>query len=129
MLKNYNKEGQKLPLFGVGPYMVWGMGLITLLGIILIGYVLRAGYLAAPWIMLFRMKGVLLLAIGVAVWFIGAVRSDMDNNIENNKLKTDGIYAWVRNPMYNGSQPKIRSDERLGRGYLRCILRSPISLR
>ena len=22
MLKNYNKEGQKLPLFGVGPYMV-----------------------------------------------------------------------------------------------------------
>ena len=102
MLKNYNKEGQKLPLFGVGPYMVWGMGLTTLLGIILIGYVLRVGYLDAPWIMLFRMTGVLLLAIGIAVWFIGAVRSDMDNNIENNKLKTDGIYAWVRNPMYSG---------------------------
>ena len=102
MLKNYNKEGQKLPLFGVGPYMVWGMGLTTLLGIILIGYVLRAGYLAAPWIVLFRITGVLLLAIGIAVWFIGAVRSDMDNNIGNNKLKTDGIYAWVRNPMYSG---------------------------
>lgn len=101
-MKNYNKEGQKLPLFGVGPYMVWGMGLTTLLGIILIGYVLRAGYLAAPWIMLFRITGVLLLAIGIAVWFTGAVRSDMDNNIENNKLKTDGIYAWVRNPMYSG---------------------------
>jgi len=26
----------------------------------------------------------------------------MDNNIAENKLKTDGIYAWVRNPMYSG---------------------------
>ena len=25
MLKNYMKEGQKLPLFGVGPYIVYGM--------------------------------------------------------------------------------------------------------
>ncbi len=27
----------------------------------------------------------------------------MDENIADNKLKTDGIYAWVRNPMYSGS--------------------------
>ena len=26
----------------------------------------------------------------------------MDNNIAENKLKTDGVYAWVRNPMYSG---------------------------
>ncbi|MCR4617054.1 MAG: isoprenylcysteine carboxylmethyltransferase family protein [Lachnospiraceae bacterium] len=26
----------------------------------------------------------------------------MDDNISENKLKTDGIYAWVRNPMYSG---------------------------
>ena len=24
MLKNYMKEGQKLPLFGVGPFLVYG---------------------------------------------------------------------------------------------------------
>lgn len=102
MLKNYNKEGQKLPLFGVGPYMVWGMVLVTLLGIVFLGYVLRVGYLASFWIMPFRITGILLIAIGIAVWFTGALRSDMDNNIENNKLKTDGIYGWVRNPMYSG---------------------------
>ena len=95
MLKNYNKEGQKLPLFGVGPYMVWGMALVTLLGIVFFGYVLRVGYLASFWIMPFRITGILLIAIGIAVWFTEALRSDMDNNIENNKLKTDGIYAWV----------------------------------
>ena len=32
MLKNYNKDGQKLPLFGIGPYMIFGMGLVTLTG-------------------------------------------------------------------------------------------------
>ena len=41
MLKNYNKDGQKLPLFGIGPYMILGMGLTTLAGIILFGYVLK----------------------------------------------------------------------------------------
>ena len=31
---------------------------------------------------------------GICIWFIGAVRSDMDDHIESNKLKTTGIYAW-----------------------------------
>ncbi len=30
MLKNYMKEGQKLPLFGVGPYIVYGMAAVNL---------------------------------------------------------------------------------------------------
>ena len=32
MLKNYTKEGQKLPLFGVGPYIVYGMAMVDLYG-------------------------------------------------------------------------------------------------
>ena len=56
MLKNFVKEGQKLPLYGIGPYL----------------------------------------------WYKGALGSDMDNNIAENKLKTTGVYAWVRNPMYSG---------------------------
>ena len=51
MLKNYNKDGQKLPLFGIGPYMIFGMGLVTLIGIILFGYVFKIGILDMPWIM------------------------------------------------------------------------------
>ena len=31
MLKNFNKEGQKLPLFGIGPYMILGMGAVALI--------------------------------------------------------------------------------------------------
>lgn len=102
MLKNYNKDGQKLPLFGIGPYMILGMGLTTLAGIILFGYVLKIGILDMFWIMVFKIMGALLIVSGISIWFTGAVRSDMDDYIESNKLKTNGIYAWVRNPMYSG---------------------------
>ncbi len=34
-MKNYVKEGQKLPMFGIGPYLIAGMGVITLIGRIL----------------------------------------------------------------------------------------------
>ncbi len=102
MLKNYMKEGQKLPLFGVGPYIVYGMGVVTVVGIILLGYVFKIGILESPWVLIFRIIGAVLIALGIAVWYIGALRSDMDESITDNKLQTKGIYAWVRNPMYSG---------------------------
>lgn len=102
MLKNYNKEGQKLPLFGVGPYLVYGIGLISAIAIVLFNYVFKVGILDGIWIWGFRIAGVVLIIAGISVWFIGAVLSDMDDIIENNRLNTSGIYAWVRNPMYSG---------------------------
>lgn len=45
MLKNYNKEEKKLSLFGVGPLMIMGMAFLTLIGVILIGYVFKTGFL------------------------------------------------------------------------------------
>lgn len=95
MLKNYMKEGQKLPIFGVGPYIVYGMGMVTAIGIILFGYVFKVGILETPWIMVFRIVGAVLIALGLTVWYIGALRSDMDESITENKLQIKGIYAWV----------------------------------
>ncbi|WP_022753576.1 methyltransferase family protein [Butyrivibrio fibrisolvens] len=102
MLKNYMKEGQKLPLFGVGPYIVYGIAMVNVIGIILFGYVLKIGILYKPWILIFRVVGTLLIIMGIGVWYIGAVRSDMDDSITENRLQTNGIYSWVRNPMYSG---------------------------
>ena len=101
-MKNYIREGQKLPLFGVGPYIVYGMAAVTIAGIILCAYVLKIGILNAPWILTFRIIGGILIALGFVIWYIGALRSGMDESIAENRLKTDGIYAWVRNPMYTG---------------------------
>ena len=102
MLKNYMKEGQKLPLFGVGPYIIYGIAMVNLIGIILFGYVFKIGILQSPWTLIFRIAGALLIILGLVIWYIGALRSDMDASITENKLQTKGIYAWVRNPMYSG---------------------------
>ena len=102
MLKNYVNEGQKLPMFGIGPYLIYGIAFLNAVVIILTFYVFKIGILENIWILVFRIMAVLLIIIGIVLWFIGAVRSGMDKNITENKLKTDGIYAWVRNPMYSG---------------------------
>jgi len=101
-MKNYIREGQKLPLYGVGPSIVYGMAAMTISGIILCVYVLKIGILDDPWIWIFRIIGGILMAPGLVIWYIGALRSGMDDSIAENRLKTDGIYAWVRNPMYSG---------------------------
>lgn len=101
-MKNFVKEGQKLPLYGIGPYLVYGMAAIALAGILLSGNLLKSGILEGAWILIFRVIGAIIIAEGVIVWVIGALGSGMDDIIASNKLKTDGIYGCVRNPMYSG---------------------------
>lgn len=102
MLKNYIKEDQKLPLFGVGPHIVVAMAAVTIIGIVLFGYVFKIGNVDKPWSVIFRTAGVILIIAGIVIWLISAFCSGMDESIAENKLKTDGIYALTRNPMYNG---------------------------
>jgi protein-S-isoprenylcysteine O-methyltransferase Ste14 len=40
--------------------------------------------------------------IAICIWFVEALHSSMDENIRKNRLKPDGIYVWVRSPMYSG---------------------------
>ena len=101
-MKNYNKEGQKLPLFGIGPYLIYGMALLDLIGILLSGNILSSGIVQGIWIWCFRIPGIILIPLGIFIWYMGALGSKMDDYIENNKLQTGGIYSWVRNPMYVG---------------------------
>ncbi|WP_044932060.1 hypothetical protein [Butyrivibrio sp. AC2005] len=61
MLKNYMKEGQKLPLFGVGPYIIYGIAVVNITGIILFSYAFKTGILYEPWILIFRIIGAVLI--------------------------------------------------------------------
>ncbi len=100
--KNYSKEGQKLPMFGIGPYLIYGIAFLKAVVIVLTSYVFKVGILENIWVWIFRIAGGIAIILGIVIWFIGAMRSGMDENITDNKLKTDGIYSWVRNPMYTG---------------------------
>ena len=101
-LKNFSKEGQKLPMFGIGPYLIYGTAFLNAIVIVLTSYIFKVGIMEDILVWIFRIAGGLVIALGIFIWYNGAVRSDMDENITENKLKTDGIYSWVRNPMYTG---------------------------
>ena len=101
-MKNFVNESQKLPMFGIGPYLILGIGIITLIGMILSGTFLKGGILYGSWIILFRIIAIFLMIVGIFVWYKGAFGSNMDESITENRLMTKGIYSWVRNPMYSG---------------------------
>ena len=101
-MKNFVNESQKLPMFGIGPYLILGIGIITLIGMILSGTLLKGGILYGSWIILFRIIAIFLMIVGIFVWYKGAFGSNMDESITENRLMTKGIYSWVRNPMYSG---------------------------
>ena len=87
-LKNYMKEGQKLPLFGVGPYLIYGIGLFTAICIVLFVYIFKIGNLTGQWVWVFRTTGAILIILGFITWFIGSLKSDMDASITENRLQT-----------------------------------------
>ena len=74
-MKNYMKDGQKLPLFGIGPFLVYGIGILTAAAIVLSGYVFRIGTLDGVWGWVFRIAGAILIVLGCVIWFIGAMCS------------------------------------------------------
>lgn len=49
----------------------------------------------------FYILGGILIVSGIAMWLFAVVIGKVDKDIENGKLKTTGIYAVVRNPIYS----------------------------
>lgn len=96
------KKKEHLPIFGIGPFLVAGMAVVASAAIVVFYYGLKLGTLSGFPTALLIAIGIILIIAGLLVWFIGAMRSEMDDHIKENRLKTDGIYAWVRNPMYSG---------------------------
>ena len=65
-------DENNLPTFGVGPYLVLTIGIITITSSI----------------------------FSYAFWIQAVLISKIDREVENNKLVTTGIYAYVRHPIY-----------------------------
>ena len=101
-MKNYMNKDQKMPLYGIGPFLILAVALLSLLGILLSYTVLSGGTVNGQGKLLFCFAAFLLISSGLLIWFFGAVHSDVDSYIKENRLKTDGIYARTRNPMYTG---------------------------
>lgn len=101
--KNTEETNKKhLPLYGVGPVIIFGQFFITGMAIVL-SYIFDWSF-AQFDIMNFPLKvmGVLLIILGFYMDISAKMKSKLFEKVEDNILITDGIYAYVRNPVYGG---------------------------
>ena len=99
-LKSDQDKRQKIPTDGVGPYL-WAIILaMNLTGFLLSQSVLESGVLTGGFKDLFDLIGFILMFVATRIWWLSVVKSDIDTSIQNNELKTTGIYARTRNPIY-----------------------------
>ena len=91
-----------LPLFGVGPVIVYGQVLITAVAIWLT-YVFDVSFASFDALKLpFGAVGILFILFGLYLDVSAKYKSKIFKHVEENKLITDGVYAYTRNPVYSG---------------------------
>ena len=99
-LKSDQDKHQKMPTYGVGPYLVVCIIALNLTGLLLSQSVLQSRLLKGGFKDLFYLIGFLLMAVATRIWWLSVVKSDIGTSIQSNELKTTGIYARTRNPIY-----------------------------
>ena len=95
------KNREHLPLYGIGPALCYPMAVLSAVGIWLSVKGVLPGAIenrAARIIML--VIGIVLIAEGVLLFFGADLNGNLQENIKQNKLKTNGSYRFVRNPCY-----------------------------
>lgn len=93
-----NDKDNHLPLFGVGPFLIFPIIIATAIAILLSYYNMIPAFKSNGSIM--ALIGFVLIVFGIIFWLLAVLNSKIDNNIKSNKLVTTGIYALVRHPIY-----------------------------
>lgn len=95
------KKEKHLPLYGVGPVIVYGQFIFTAISMILTSiYHLEFPTTNVIDIM-FKIIGALLISFGFYLDLTAKLKSKIFKSVEENKLITDGVYSVVRNPVYS----------------------------
>lgn len=92
-----------LPLYGVGPIIVYGQFLFTAISIILTCMFDFKFQTTNILNILFKIMGALLISAGLYLDLSAKLKSKLFKSVEANKLITDGVYSIVRNPVYSGA--------------------------
>ena len=96
-----DNKREHLPLFGVGPIIVYGQFIFTAISIILtmvFDIKIRIEWLKIPFIII----GIIFIVLGFYLDLSAKLKSKLFINVEENKLITDGVYSVTRNPVYTG---------------------------
>ena len=96
-LKSDQKKNQKIPTYGAAPYLFITMLVLNLTGLLLSQSVLQSRLLKGGFKDLFYLIGFLLMVVAAR---LSGVKSFISTSIQTSELKTTGIYARTRNPIY-----------------------------
>lgn len=91
-------ENNHLPVFGVGPYLIGLIIIMSLLFFVLSFHNIIPVYKSNQIIL--SVLGFILIVIGTIFWLSANFNSRIDDGIRNNQLITTGIYSKVRHPIY-----------------------------
>lgn len=90
-----------LPLYGIGPMLCFPTAVVTAAAVWLSARGMIPGAVENPAVRMgMTVMGVLLILEGIALFFGADVGGKLQDNIKENRLKTNGSYAFVRNPCY-----------------------------
>ena len=92
------KENNHLPVFGIGPYLIGFIAVLSISAIMLSFENAIPNYPTNRILM--AVIGVILIICGLIFWLSAVLRSRIDDSIRNNQLLTTGIYGVVRHPIY-----------------------------
>ena len=96
-LKSDQKKHQKIPTYGAAPYLFITLLVLNLTGLLLSQSVLQSRLLKGGVKDLFYLIGFLLMVVAAR---LSGVKSFISTSIQTSELKTTGIYARTRNPIY-----------------------------
>ncbi|MDO5713267.1 MAG: isoprenylcysteine carboxylmethyltransferase family protein [Tissierellia bacterium] len=94
------RNQEHLPVLGYGPYFIISMVVVT--GIFY--FSIKSGVFESLYIdsLLLSLLGMVLILLGLIMYTLSLVKSRIGTKIKENKLVTNGIYGYVRNPIYSG---------------------------
>lgn len=95
-----NKE--HLPVYGIGPLLCFPLMIIMLVLFVLsLMEIIPTTNFTSGINTVLLVMGIILIVVGVVLFFGADAGGNLTDNIKENRLKTNGSYKFVRNPCYS----------------------------
>ena len=94
-------EEEHMPIFGIGPFLVFPILLLSFISLIMSIYKKIPVYQIHELNFPFLIIGIILILAGIIIWLFAVVISKITQKIIDNKLVKTGIYSYIRHPIYS----------------------------
>lgn len=92
---------EHLPVFGIGPIIVFPMILISVLSVFLSYFNMIPIFQISELNSLFLILGCIIIIAGIILWALAVIKSKITQEILDGHLVTEGVYSYVRHPIYS----------------------------